>query len=203
MIFYLPNIISLLRVLISPFFLYMLVWGGDGGVSIACLLYFIGSATDFFDGWIARRYHIVSKWGKFFDPLADKILTTAAFAGFVLLEIIPLWMVVIVLIRDFGTTFLRVWADLKDKTIITSFSAKWKTFLQMLFIGYILVLLLMKDIDYITINIFATTSEAIHSLLYSSSTYYLMLLLTVFAIWTAIEYFLQNKNLLGISAKES
>ncbi|MFC2130338.1 CDP-diacylglycerol--glycerol-3-phosphate 3-phosphatidyltransferase [Bacteroidota bacterium] len=203
MIFNLPNIISMIRVIIAPFFLYFLVWGGKGGVELACFLYFIGSATDFFDGWLARKYHEVSNLGKFVDPLADKILTTAAFAAFVLLDIVELWMVIIILLRDFGTTFLRLYADIAGKPIRTSLLAKWKTFLQMVFIAYILILLLLKETEGFTNNILGMAPEEVNLLIYSFSIYIVMLLLTLLTIWTAGEYIVQNKNLFAFFNKKS
>ena len=197
MIINIPNIISLIRVLIAPFFFYLLAFGGDGAVEISCFLYFIASTSDYLDGWIARRYQSVSNWGKFLDPLADKILTTAAFAAFVMMGIIELWMVVIVLIRDFGTTFLRIYANSVGLPIKTSRAAKWKTFLQMIFIAYILILLLLRETTAFTQNILSLNSNVINALIYSPVIYILMLLLALMTIWTAIEYVVGNENLMN------
>lgn len=190
----LPNIISWLRIVIVPFFFYLLVWGGKGAVELACILYFIASASDFFDGWLARKYGEVSNFGKFLDPLADKILTTAAFIAFVILGIVELWMVIIIVLRDFGTTFLRIYLENRGKDFKTSLAAKWKTAFQMFFIALILMLLLLKETKGFTEKILGTTIETINQFLYSDIIYYAMLVITVISVWTGIEYFFAKEE---------
>ncbi|MFH1052698.1 MAG: CDP-diacylglycerol--glycerol-3-phosphate 3-phosphatidyltransferase [bacterium] len=192
--FNIPNIISWIRILIVPFFFYLLVWGDKGSVEIACILYFFASASDFFDGWVARKYGEVSNFGKFLDPLADKILTTAAFIAFVLLGIVELWMVLIIVFRDFGTTLLRIYFDNKGKTFKTSLAAKWKTTLQMIFIAFILLLLLLKETVTFTEKVLGTTADKIETLLFSDIIYFAMLLIVILSVWTGIEYFLPNNS---------
>ena len=175
----------------------MVISGNPLVVKLSCLLFLIGALTDFFDGWFARKFRLVTSLGTFFDPVADKFLTTAAFAGFVHLNIIPLWMVLVIVIRDFVTTILRIYADRHGHTIKTSMSAKYKTFLQMVFIGFILILIFMKNM---IIN--PELRTILDNLIYSRFTYYIMFLLTLITIWTAIEYLLQNKNIFKKRANE-
>ena len=191
----LPNTLSILRIIIAPVFFIYLIMDSVQAISIACTLYFIASISDYFDGWIARKYNTISNWGKFLDPLADKFLTTAAFLAFVVKGIVPLWMVLIILIRDFGTTFLRLYAEKNNKHIKTSMLAKWKTTLQMFFIAYILVLLLFEKSINFTFFILQSTPDKINNLIYSDSIYVLMLILTLMTIWTAVEYVVNNKNI--------
>lgn len=159
-------------------------------VRIATAIYVIAAFTDFIDGWLARKYHKETKIGKFLDPLADKFLTTSAFIAFVVMNIIPLWMVIVILVRDFGTTFLRLQAESQKKPLETSLSAKIKTTLQMFFIAYILCLLMLKYSNY-----FVDNQAAIDSILYSDFTYLTMLILTIITVWTLLEYIYQNKLL--------
>lgn len=190
MIKYLPNIISLLRVILSPVFFVLIISENPSDVRLACVIYVIAAITDYLDGFLARKLNIISAFGKFVDPLADKFLTGASFIAFVVMGLIPLWMVTIVLARDLGTTLLRIYADSISKPLATSWSAKVKTFIQMIFIFYLLILLLIVSTDlgedYIT---FAS------DLLNSEITYFIMLGLTVFTVWTAIEYVYRNKVL--------
>lgn len=181
----------MIRAVIAPIFLFLILYPDAIAVRIGVVLYFIGAVTDYIDGWMARKYKMVSQWGIFFDPLADKFLTTAAFLAFVILGIIPLWMVLIIIIRDFGTTFLRIYADTVGTQIKTSYSAKVKTFFQMTFIAYLLILIFWKNTYVISYRDFN-----IHHLTYSTITYIIMLLLTIFTLWTAVEYIIQNKNLI-------
>jgi len=190
MILNLPNIISWIRILIVPFFFYFLINGNDGSVEAACILYFFASASDFFDGWLARKYGEVSKFGKFIDPLADKILTTAAFFAFSIMGIVELWMVLIIVIRDFGTTFLRIHIDRTGKVFKTSLAAKWKTTIQMFFIAFVLILLLLKETNIFTEKVLGASVENINSILFSDVIYVCMSLITALSVWTGLEYFI-------------
>lgn len=181
------NIVSLIRILIAPVFYVLLVSDKPEYIVVACILFIIGAITDYLDGWLARKFHQVTAWGKFFDPLADKFLTTAAFFAFARLEIIPVWMLVVIVIRDFGTTGLRIFADLTGRNIKTSYSAKIKTFLQMLFIAYIMSLLFLK-----ASGLFGIQLVFIDSLIYSEGTLFTMALLTLITVWTFIEYLINN-----------
>jgi len=193
--FNLPNILSILRILIAPLLLIYLIDDSVEAISIACTLYFIASITDYLDGWIARKFQATSNWGKFLDPLADKFLTSAAFLGFVFRDIIPLWMVLIILVRDFGTTFLRLYAEKINMHIKTSLFAKWKTTFQMFFIAYILILLLLEKSVGFTAFVLRTTVHKIQGLIYSDFVYILMLGMTLITILTAVEYVKNNKNI--------
>ncbi len=182
-----PNIISLFRIAISPAFYFFLVSGDHLLVSIGCILFLVGAYSDYLDGMLARKYHDVTPHGIFIDPLADKVLTTAAFVAFVQMGIIDLWMVLIIIVRDFSTTLLRVFGEKADMPIRTSNSAKFKTFLQMVFIGAILMALFL-------INSF--DAEALRCLLGSEIVYYSMLILTVLTVWTLVEYLISNRNVI-------
>ncbi len=190
MLKYLPNIISFARVILSPVFFVLIISGEPADISAACVIYGIAAISDYFDGFLARKFNIISSVGKFLDPLADKFLTGASFIAFVVMGLVPLWMVIVVLARDFGTTLLRVYADSISKPIATSWSAKVKTFIQMTFIFYLLILILLSQPTFVA-GVSAFASE----LLISEITYYIMLALTLFTVWTAIEYVYRNKAL--------
>ncbi|MBM2813675.1 MAG: pgsA [Ignavibacteria bacterium] len=189
----LPNVISFIRILISPFVLILIVSDDPELVCISFILYCTAAITDYLDGYLARRFGAVTTFGKFFDPLADKFLTAAAFIGFVILNIVPLWMVAIVLIRDFGTTYLRVKADNTGKPLVTSYSAKLKTFAQMTYILFLYLLIFLKNIS---INSFWGINFDL--IIFSNYTYYLMLGLTILSIWTALQYIFPKKNIKSV-----
>jgi len=175
---------------LSPVFFLFLIRETFISVRIATIIYIVAAVTDFFDGWLARKYKKETNSGKFLDPLADKFLTTAAFIAFVVMGIVPLWMVIIIIVRDFGTTFLRLHADSQNKPIVTSLSAKIKTTLQMFFIAYILCLIMLKYSSY-----FENNQALIDSIIYSDFTFIAMLILTIITVWTLFEYLYQNKLL--------
>lgn len=158
-------------------------------VCLSLPLFIIGAITDYFDGWFARKLKAVSVFGKFFDPLADKFLTGAAFLSFVVLSIIPLWMVLIIIFRDVLTTTMRFMPFGKNRTIVTSYSAKIKTFLQMIFIVFILLLLTL-----INCPISGLDANSLINVLYSDFVRYSMLALVILTLWTLVEYGIQSKN---------
>ena len=130
----LPNQLTILRIILTPVFLFFFLSDNPIFKIISLGIFIVAALTDWYDGWLARKFNYITNWGKFWDPLADKILTSGAFIGFVILKIIPLWMVVIIIARDFIITSLRSYADYKDISFHTSYYAKWKTFFQMIFL---------------------------------------------------------------------
>lgn len=186
-----PNIISLARVIMAPIVYILLSAQGSLTSKIAVIIFIIGALTDYFDGWIARRYKQQTEFGIFFDPLADKILTASAFFAFVTMGILPLWMVLIVIFRDVFTTFLRLFADEIRLSIKTSRSAKVKTFIQMVFIIYLLILLFISTTE-IPGHIRAQATQ----LLYGNYTDWAMSLLTAYTVWTSIEYIFANREVI-------
>lgn len=186
-----PNIISLIRVVLAPFVYILLTHQDDFLSRIAILVFIIGALTDYFDGWIARKYKQQTEFGTFFDPLADKILTAAAFFAFVTMNILPLWMVLVVTSRDVLTTFLRLFADDIKLSIKTSRSAKVKTFIQMVFIICLLFLHFFSTTD-----IGTELKQNSVMLLYSDYTDWAMSLLTAYTVWTMIEYVLANREVI-------
>lgn len=110
------------------------IWHADISVPrlIAAIIFVIASITDKLDGYYARKYHLVTNFGKFLDPLADKLLVMSAFVGLVGLGDIPSWMVIIILAREFAVTGLRLIAVEEGEVIAASRIAQWKTAFQMI-----------------------------------------------------------------------
>ena len=122
--------ITLIRVAFIPvFMLLMYLSGGEPGLYmwLSLAVFVIASLTDYVDGHIARKYGQVSDFGKFLDPLADKLLVIAAMTMFCEWKIIPAWALMIVLTREFAVTGLRLVAVGKGKVIAAGFSGKVKT----------------------------------------------------------------------------
>lgn len=182
------NILTVSRLFIAPIFLAFILTDNGFGITIAVLLFIVGALTDWFDGYLARKYGEESEQGKFLDPVADKVLTSTAFVAFYIIDVMPLWMLITIVVRDFGTTAMRSVADEKGRPIVTSRNAKVKTFLQMIFIAYALCLMWISKTGNDTVMM-----NGAHNLLYSPSTYYVLLALTMFTIWTAVEYVIVNK----------
>ncbi|MCK5852974.1 CDP-diacylglycerol--glycerol-3-phosphate 3-phosphatidyltransferase, partial [bacterium] len=108
-----------------------------------------------------------------------------------MLDVVPLWPVIVILFRDIFTTVLRIYAEKVGKPVITSKSAKLKTVLQMVYISAVLALFMLKSS-----GLFGGSPEDYDVFIYSSTVYYAMLGLTGFTVWTAIEYIYQNRKIL-------
>lgn len=121
------NKLTILRVVMIPAFMLVLYMGIPGANYIALAIFALASATDWLDGYIARRYHQVTDFGKFMDPLADKCLVTAAMLWFVEVGQMPAWALLIVIVREFAVSGLRMNAATTGRVIAAGWSGKVKT----------------------------------------------------------------------------
>ena len=130
----LPNKLTILRVIMIPFFVAALLY--DGGANqnmryVAAALFIIASLTDMLDGKIARKYNLVTNFGKFMDPLADKLLVCSALICMIELRELPAWMVIIIISREFIISGFRLVASDNGIVIAASYWGKFKTVSQM------------------------------------------------------------------------
>ena len=131
----LPNKLTVLRVIMIPFFVAALLY--DGGANqnmryVAAALFIIASLTDMLDGKIARKYNLVTNFGKFMDPLADKLLVCSALICMIELRELPAWMVIIIISREFIISGFRLIAAEQGIVIAASYWGKFKTTFQMI-----------------------------------------------------------------------
>ncbi len=188
----LPNQLTTLRIILTPIFLLLFISGNPFYMQISLGIYIIAAITDWYDGWLARKFNYITTWGKFMDPLADKILTSTAFFAFVAIGVLELWMVLIVVFRDVIITGLRLFADWQKKSFTTSNLAKIKTVVQMIFIFYLLIVFTLRENEYLKTNL-----AAVFEILTNSSLiYYLMLVITLFTFITGLVYLYQNRVLI-------
>jgi CDP-diacylglycerol---glycerol-3-phosphate 3-phosphatidyltransferase len=136
----LPNKLTLSRFVLTGFFLAVIFSGVRFHQTIALVLFVAGGITDFLDGTIARRDKLITNFGILMDPLADKILTCSAFIAFVELNLMPAWMVVIIVARELAITGLRLLAASKNVVLAAEGYGKHKTISQIVAIISILVL---------------------------------------------------------------
>ena len=130
----LANKLTLLRVMMIPAFLGVLYWGGPNSEYIALAIFVIASLTDFLDGYIARSRGLVTDFGKFMDPLADKVLVTTAMLWFVQTGVMPAWAVAVVIFREFAISGIRLIAAERGRVIAAAWSGKIKTAATMVFL---------------------------------------------------------------------
>ena len=139
----LPNKLTILRmIMIVPFVLLLL--GGYDWIALA--IFIIASLTDLVDGKLARKYNLVTNFGKFMDPLADKLLVCAALIGLVELHRIPAWIVIVIISREFIISGFRTIAADNNVVIAASYWGKFKTVFQM-----VMVCLMIANIRQLTI----------------------------------------------------
>lgn len=168
--------ITLLRVLMIPAFMFtMYLSHGNGGMwlYISLALFIIASLTDFVDGYIARHYNQTTDFGKFLDPLADKVLVVAAMAMFCEWGVFPAWALMIVLTREFAVSGLRMVASQKGTVIAAGWSGKVKTFSTMVGLCVMMALPGIPLLNGIIIGVIVVTT-----------------------LYSGVEYFIQNWNCL-------
>ena len=137
----LPNKLTILRVIMIPFFVFFLLSGVGGSASkwIALVIFAAASITDTLDGYIARRDNLITDFGKFMDPLADKLLVCSALICFVELDKLPAWMVIIIIAREFIISGFRLIAAENGIVIAANYWGKFKTVSQMIMIILLLI----------------------------------------------------------------
>ncbi|MBQ8053217.1 MAG: CDP-diacylglycerol--glycerol-3-phosphate 3-phosphatidyltransferase [Lachnospiraceae bacterium] len=173
----LPNKLTVVRMVLVPFFVAALLLSktNDSLKWVALALFVIASLTDFADGYIARKYNLVTNFGKFMDPLADKILTISGMICLVELGRIPSWIVVIIVAREFIISGFRLVAAENGVVIAANYWGKFKTTFQM-----IMIILMIMNIPQLQIV--------------TNIVMWIALALTLISLWT---YIMANKQVLA------
>lgn len=188
----LPNQLTVIRIILTPIFFVLLLSDDTLLKQIALGVYLAAALTDWYDGWLARKFNYITNWGRVWDPLADKILTSSAFIALVILGIVELWMVIIILLRDFVITGLRIFSDYRNIPFPTSVYAKWKTFIQMLFLYYLLIVY----VGSLTSQIYDSNEKLFVLLLDKNFIYFGMLFITLLTLHSGITYLFRNRQLI-------
>lgn len=172
-----PNKLTVARMILVPFLvLFMLTgWGGEANKYISLAIFVVASVTDWFDGKLARKYNLVTNFGKFMDPLADKLLVCSAMICFIELDKLPAWIVIIIIGREFIISGFRLVASDNGIVIAASYWGKFKTVSQMA-----LIIVLIMDLGGVW-NVVGTVLT------------WVALLLTVVSL---IDYIAKNKQVL-------
>lgn len=166
------NKLTLLRIILIVPFLAILLWGAHSFLYrlIAFVIFSVASLTDFLDGYLARRFNLITNFGKLMDPLADKILVLSSLMVFIQLKYVPAWMVIVIITRDFLINGIRSLAASKGKVIPAGNLGKIKTTTQM--IAILLIILLGA----------------------SKYNFYIMLVPVFFTLWSAWDYVKMGKE---------
>lgn len=186
----LANKLSLLRIALSPLFLFLIISDDALYRQLSLAVFLLAAITDWYDGEIARRSGTVTNAGKFLDPLADKFLTSAAFLAFAILAYVPWWMVLLIVGRDLLITLLRSLAETRGAHIVTSKTAQWKTFIQMTVLYYLLLLIVGKDVIWLQ----QLLGDTFALLLDATVVYVLMLIVTFLTVYSGAKYMIENRH---------
>lgn len=173
----LPNKLTIARVIMIPFFVVFMLtgWGGNASKWISLILFIIASLTDLLDGHIARKHNLVTNFGKFMDPLADKLLVCAAMICLVEMGKIPSWIVIVIISREFIISGFRLIASDNGRVIAASYWGKFKTTFQM-----VMICLMIADIPALSVI--------------TAIVMWAALVLTVVSL---IDYLVKNKDVLS------
>ena len=186
----LANKLTISRIVLTFVFMFFLFSKGIVFKTLALVVFIIATWTDYLDGFLAKRRNEISDFGKFMDPVADKILVIAAFLAFVEMKLVPAWIIVIIIFREFIITGLRLIALVKGKVIEAEMAGKHKTVSQMVSIYMILFFIVLKE--YST-NIFGFWNENLEFFL-KNIIFYMMILTAALTLISGISYLVKNKR---------
>ncbi len=186
----LPNKITLVRIFLTFVFMILLFSGSLICKSAALVVFVLAALSDYLDGFIAKKYNIISDFGRIMDPVADKVLTLAAFLAFVEMKLVPAWMVVIIIMRELIITGIRVMALKNHEVLPAGKGGKHKTASQMLSIFVILVFIVIKEAGVKTFGFWDPTFEY----WYRQLIFVLMLITVLLTIISGASYLAGNRK---------
>ncbi len=188
----LANKLTILRMFLVPVFLvFMAVKGIPYGSIIATLVFILASLTDKLDGYIARSRNQITNFGKFMDPLADKLLVTAALVSLVELQLLPAWAAMVIIAREFAVSGLRTVAASEGTVIAASNWGKAKTVIQI-----VAIILLLIKANITTIPIDGLSNTGFLNDFFRVAPNFVMLLAVLITIISGVDYFIKNKTVI-------
>ena len=191
----LANKLTMIRIFLVPVFLiFIAVKNIPYGTFIATFIFIIASLTDQLDGYIARSRNQVTTFGKFMDPLADKLLVTAALISLVELQVVPAWATVVIIAREFAVSGLRTIAAAEGKVIAASMRGKVKTVTQ---IAAIIALLLQLNIGSSKYLMSLVGSSEIFKEIIVHGPRVILLLAVIMTIVSGYDYFKKNIKIIN------
>jgi CDP-diacylglycerol--glycerol-3-phosphate 3-phosphatidyltransferase len=186
----LPNKITLARIGLAFVFMVFLFSKGVIFKFLALATFVLAAFSDYLDGFIAKRYNITSDFGKIMDPIADKVLTIAAFLAFVEMKLVPAWMAFIIIMRELLITSIRLKAVKKQEVLQAGMGGKHKTVSQMVSIFVILVFILFKEIGVRQFGFWNTDFEY----WYKQLIFILMLVTVTLTVISGVSYIVGNRR---------
>lgn len=186
----LPNKLTISRIVLSPIFMVFFLIDNLYTRYFALLIFSAASLTDLYDGYLARKTGVHTSFGKFMDPLADKILTSTALISFASLGVIQTWMVLTIIGRDFIVTGLRSIAAYRGLIILPTQVAKWKTASQMVVIVLILLYIIVR-MTYQEYGVWDDSIDPIAGIALNS----LLFVSMVMTVGSGLDYVVKNRSI--------
>lgn len=186
----LPNSLTILRILLTFAFIFLLFMGGLAAKASALFIFLIACLTDLLDGFLAKRNNQVTDFGKLMDPIADKILVLSAFLVFLDMNILPAWMVIIIVLREVTITAFRILALTRGMVIAADDIGKHKTASQIASIFVILLFIIFREGGQKVFSFWSPRTE----ILYQNGIFIFMLVTITLTLASGISYMIKNKG---------
>ena len=189
----LPNRLTISRIILTFIFIFFISQSGLVSMIVAATVFALASLTDFYDGYVAKRYQLESDFGKLMDPIADKFLILAAFLAFVRMHLVEDWMAVLILGREITITGFRLFAVTKGKVLAAERAGKHKTVSQIVAIFAILGFIIVKEL----LTAFSKWSPQIE-MWWRGGIDVLMLVTVSLTLISGISYLWNNRRLIHV-----
>ena len=190
-----PNILTLARIIITPFYLLAITSENlPHRFLIACIIFSVGAITDAIDGYLARKNNQITNFGKFLDPIADKVLTTAALLAFMSMGLCSVWIVMLVLTREFAIASVRMIAASNGVVIPANIWGKVKTVTQM---AFTILIMLLGEVYYILEKSNIILFEKLPDLALVSNG--LLWITAIFTIVSGIIYLIDSRKIIDFT----
>lgn len=181
----LANKLTISRIVLAGFFILFLFIKGPGAKFMALAVFLAACITDYYDGYMARKTGGITSFGKLMDPIADKILILGAFLAFVEMEIIPAWMVMIIIARELMITGIRILALSQKRVLSAEMGGKHKTVSQMVAVISILIFLIIRDLGF----------SIRYAEYFEIGLHVLMIIVVAMTLTSGISYMIKNREI--------
>ena len=185
---HLANAFSGLRIVLTPVCMWLLMQKTQWAIITAIIVFTLAALSDSCDGYLARKFNIVSELGNFLDPMADKVLILGIFGAFWYLHLVPLWFLIVLISRDVIVTHLRTELLRRGTSLKTSDLGKWKTFFQFVLAYVVFFYLLIIHMQSNNLSMIMLTGKTILTMVYA---------IAAITIYTGIDYLIQSRAFLA------
>jgi len=184
----LPNVLTILRIILTVLFIYLFYQNGLGSRLLALIVFTLASLTDYFDGYLARKYDLITSFGKLMDPIADKFLILSAFFIFMQLQLIAAWMFIAIFAREVIVTGLRLAAVKRETVLAAEGAGKLKTVLQIVAVYLIIILTVLIQLTNDTQSFQLLMRQAFTGI------NYFMLVVVIVTLWSGFLFIWNNRK---------